>query len=106
MQKVNTETISKAVEQWAQNDLVSKGSPLQKGITTFLLLQGKPKIEQMFKSLKALADDQGMFDVDVLHTNLTQSLKVMGGILNIPLINYNFDQQDLDQVFEYIRSMS
>lgn len=102
--KVSTENITKAIEQWAQTDLVSKGNALQKGFTTFVLLQGKPKIEQMLSNLKLLADDQGLFEVDTLHDNLVQSLKVMGGIYTIPLINYNFDQQDLEKVFNYIRS--
>ena len=103
--QISTDNMIKSIEQWVQNDLASKGSPLQKGFTTFVFLQGKSKLEQMLSGLKALGDEQGMFELDDLHTNLKASLQAMGGVYSIPLIGYNFDQQDLNKIFEYARGL-
>ncbi len=104
--QITTDNFITAIEKWAENDLVSHGSIIQKGFTTFLVLQGKTKLRQMMSQLQILADDKGMFDLDDLHTNLSAALDAMNGIFTIPLINYNFDKQDLEQVFTYAKELA
>lgn len=104
--QISTDNFITAIEKWAENDLISHGSVLQKGFTTFLVLQSKTKLKQMISQLKFLADDNGMFEVEDLHTNLSSALDAMNGIFTIPLINYNFDKQDLEQVFNYAKELA
>lgn len=91
-----------ALDKWITNDLLTKGSPLQKGITTFLVLQGKNKLKEMIEPLAFLADKEGKFIKEDLHTNMKEALKQMGNSYNIPIINYTFDQADLDKIFSYL----
>lgn len=99
---ITIEHISKGIIHWAEVDLISKGSLIQQGITTFIVLQTKPRIMNMLSSLVLLSDN-GVFDIDELSTNLHKGLEKMGGVYSIPLINYQFDVDDLDNIIEYIR---
>ena len=101
--KITIEHISKGITHWAEKDLVSKGSLLQQGLTTFIVLQAKPRIMNMLSSL-VLLSDEGEFDLDELSNNLHQGLEKMGGSYTIPLINYVFDVDDLDNIIQYIRN--
>lgn len=104
--QITTDNFITAIEKWAENDLIKHGSTLQKGFTTFLVLQGKTKLRQIMSQLQILANDKGMFNLDDLHTNLSLTLDTMNGIFTIPLINYNFDKQDLEQVFIYAKELA
>ena len=103
--QITTANLITAIETWANKDLLARGSLLQKGLVTFLLLQGKVKIETFLAQIDFLSDN-GNFDLDILHKNLQASLDAMNGVFTIPLINYNFDKQDLDKVFEYAKELA
>ena len=60
--KISVENFTKAIDKWVNNDLLSKGSPFQKGLTCFLYLQGKSKIQDMLSKLSILADSEGNFN--------------------------------------------
>jgi hypothetical protein len=64
--------------------------------------QGRPKLEQLLNSMQIVADSQGKFDVDNLHKNMKLALNKMGDRATIPLINYTFDEVDLDKIFGYL----
>lgn len=102
--QITTEQFTQAVERWIDNDLANKGSVWQKGLLVFLVNQGRPKLEQLLNSMQIVADSQGKFDVDNLHKNMKLALNKMGDKATIPLINYTFDEVDLDKIFNYIRS--
>lgn len=99
---ITTECLLNAFYDWASNDLMSKSSPLQKGVLTFVLLQGKPSISKMFDNLNFLSDN-GEFESEVLFENLEKALTQMGGEYKLPLIDYNFDVEDLRKVKQYLR---
>ena len=103
--QITTSNLIAAIETWANKDLLARGSLLQKGLVTFLLLQGKTKIETFLAQIDFLSDN-GNFNLDTLHKNLQASLDAMNGVFTIPLINYNFDKQDLDKVFEYAKELA
>ena len=103
--QITTANLITAMETWANKDLLARGSLLQKGLVTFLLLQGKTKIETFLAQIGFLSDN-GNFDLDTLHKNLQASLDAMNGVFTIPLINYNFDKQDLDKVFDYAKELA
>ena len=100
--QITTEQFTQAVEKWIDNDLANKGSVWQKGLLVFLVNQGRPKLEQLLNSMQIVADSQGKFDVDNLHKNMKLALNKMGDRATIPLINYTFDEVDLDKIFGYL----
>lgn len=101
---IKSNEIEKAIVSFVENDLMSKGNALQQGILTFVLLQGKNKIKNMLYFITYFADDKGEFNLEELHQNLSKALSKMGGKYTIPLINYNLDNDDLNTIFEYVRS--
>lgn len=105
--KVSTENILNAIQQWIENDVLSKGNPWQKAGTTFLYLQSKEKISSIIRqNISMLADEQGLFDVDTLKANLNTALNKAGNVLNVPLINYRIDTKDLNTIFTYLQEQS
>ena len=101
--KINIQDLPKALTAWAEQSLMPKSSLAQKGVITFILLQGKNKINELLMPLKLLADKDGNFDVEELQQNLSKSLEAMGGKYTLPILNYVFDKEDLDLMFEIIK---
>lgn len=100
--QVNIQDLPKAITDWADAVLMPKSSILQKGLITFVLLQGQSKFQQMIAPLNLLSDGNGNFDTEELHANLSKALEAMGGTFTIPMLNYIFDKEDLDAMFEII----
>lgn len=100
--QITLEQFLAAAEKWVQQDLVSKGTPMQKAFATFAFLQMKPRISQAANSLKVFADEHGNFESEELHKNMAAALDSAGGAVTIPLLNYTFDKADLTAVFNYL----
>lgn len=104
--KISSSDFGKAVQSWAEKYLVNKGTPIQQGVAMFFILQMRPKAESLFTKFAFLADDNGMFELEILHQNLKTALDKMGGSYTVPLINYVFDNSDLDAVIECAREFA
>lgn len=100
--QVSTDDLSNAFLKWAENDLTKKGNVFNQAIVIFLILQGGSKVKDMIAPLNILADSDGKFDKDTLHTNFKTTLEKIGGKLHINQLNYDFDGEDLDRVFDYL----
>lgn len=100
--QVSIDDLSNAFLKWAENDLAKKGNVFNQAIVFFLILQGGSKVKDMIAPLNILADSDGKFDKDTLHTNLKTTLEKIGGKLHINQLNYDFDSEDLDRVFDYL----
>ena len=100
--KISVENFTKAIDKWVNNDLLSKGSPFQKGLTCFLYLQGKSKIQDMLSKLSILADSEGDFNYADLETNLKKSFEKMGNQYKVPMLSY-VDTQDLNEILQIAR---
>ena len=100
--QVTIEDITNALMKWGENDLANKGSMFNQALVYFVLLQGKDKVKQLIKPLDMLSDN-GTFDVDQLHTNLVKTLEKFGGTFHVNYLNYNFDEEDLERIFGYLR---
>ena len=61
-------------------------------------------LQNMLSFITYFADENGEFNLEELHQNLSKALSKMGSKYTIPLINYNLDNEDLNTIFEYIRS--
>lgn len=103
--KISVDNFTKAIDKWVNNDLLNKGSPFQKGVTSFLYLQGKGKVQSMLSNLSILADENGYFLYTDLQNNLVKSFELMGNNFTVPIINYNFDRNDLNKIFEYCKEL-
>lgn len=99
---ITTKDISKGISTWAEHDLLNKGSLFQQGISTFIYLQAKPRLESLISGLNMLSDD-GVFDYDELHKNVLQALQKMGGSYTIPVLDYTIDNADIEAIFSYMR---
>lgn len=101
--QVSIKDLRNALNLWIDNDLSSKGTLLQQGVLTFVIAQISPKIDEFLEPMKFLADKDGTFNKDALHTNLSKALQKMGNKYTIPFINYTFDEADLSRIFSYIK---
>lgn len=101
--KINIQDLPKAITAWADEVLIPKSSLIQKGLITFVLLQGQSRFQELLDPLNLLADKDGNFDVDVLYGNLKKSLEAMGGNFTVPVLNYVFDADDLSKMFEIVK---
>lgn len=102
--RVTTKDISTGIVKWIEQDMIPKGTLFQQGVVTFLLLQGKPRLDSMLSSL-ALLSDNGEFDLDELDINLHEALAKMGGKYTLPIINYTIDSDDLDLIVQHIKGL-
>lgn len=100
---VSTDDIIKSVEEWIDADLMQKGTLFQQALMTFVILQGKSKLETMLSTIGFLADENGRFEYDDLKKNATAALNKMNGKIPIPVINYVFDLADLEKIFEHLK---
>ena len=102
--KLSIDNLFKAIEQWVASDLIAKGSPLQQGLITFALLQGKDRVKtNLMPVLSMLTDEHHNFEYGTLNENLQKSLSKMGGNYLIPVVNYRFDRADLDKIMSYAK---
>ena len=101
--QVSINDLKNAINLWLDKDLSTKGTILQQGLVTFVIAQISPKIDEFLEPMKLLADKDGNFNRDTLHTNLSKALQKMGGSYTIPFLNYTFDEADLSRIFSYIK---
>ena len=50
-----------------------------------------------------MLSDNGIFDVDQLDASLAKALEEFGGTFHVNYLNYNFDGEDLERIFGYLR---
>lgn len=101
--QVTSQHISNALSRWFERDVMPKGDLFQQGISLFVFLQAKPRLNKMIDSL-AILSDGGKFDVDELIENLRMALEKMGGAYTLPIIGYKADADDLERIAEYLRA--
>lgn len=91
--KIRVDELLPLINKWVTTVIIPKSDSLQKGFITFLLLQRGNEIPER---LKLFADKEGTIDTD----NLKAALEAAGGKVTLPLINWDFDQADLDKLVE------
>lgn len=79
------------ITKWIDQVVMPRSTIIQKAAITLLLLQRGEEIPQM---LAVFADKNGELDTD----NLKATLAKVGGKIEIPYLNWNFDQDDLDKL--------
>ena len=75
-----------------------RSNAMQKFVLTFALLQ---KGDTLVDMLKPLADAEGMIELD----HLKEALQRAGGKIELPYINWVFDEDDLNYIMEVAKSL-
>lgn len=91
--KIRVDELLPLINKWVDAVIMPKSEGLQKGFVKFWLLQRGNEIPEF---LKSFADKEGTIDTD----NLKVALEAAGGKVTLPLINWDFDQADLDKLVE------
>ena len=100
--KLAVKDLNQVINTFVEEEIVPKGTAMQKFITLAAVYQMQPKINTMLSSLVPFSDD-GSIDLDFTKNNLLTALEKSGGMLSIPVINYNIDKTDIIKLFEIAR---
>lgn len=100
--KLAVKDLNQVINTYVEQEIVPKGTTMQKFITLAAIYQMQPKINSMLSSLVPFTDD-GYLDLEFTKNNLLTALEKSGGILTIPIINYNIDKSDINTLFEIAR---
>jgi hypothetical protein len=60
--KISVDNFIESVDEWVEQKLLTKGTPIQQGIASFIYFQGKDKLKSYLSALSFLADENGDFD--------------------------------------------
>lgn len=68
---------------------------------TFFLLQKNSDIDYIINNQvkKYFADKDGNLDLDSIYANAKEALHKAGGSLLVPLIDWKFDKEDIDSIY-------
>lgn len=91
--KIQVNQFPSLLSKWIDSSVMPKSTTLQKVAITMLLLQRGNEIPEL---LKPFADKEGAIETD----NLKIALEKAGGKIEIPYLNWIFDQADLDKLVE------
>ena len=91
--KIQIDQFVPLISKWIDSSVMPKSTTLQKIAITMLLLQRGNEIPEL---LKPFADKEGTIETD----NLKVALDKAGGKIEIPYLNWIFDQADLDKLVE------
>ena len=91
--KIQVSQLLPIVTKWIDLVVMPRSSTLQKMAITLLLLQRGNELPSL---VQPFADKNGEIDTD----NLKEALAKAGGKIEIPYLNWIFDQDDLNKLIE------
>lgn len=103
--KVSASELGNIATIWLDEVLLPKSTPLQTMVIVFAFLQGKDKMINQLKPFLNL-DENGAFDFETTKDNANKALSKAGGQFTIPALNYTFDTDDLNKLFEIVRRIA
>lgn len=96
--KIHVSKLKDLASRWIDNKVMPRSNAMQKFVLTFALLQ---KGDTLVDMLKPLADAEGMIELD----HLKEALQRAGGKIELPYINWVFDEDDLNYIMEVAKSL-
>lgn len=96
--KIHVSKLKDLAATWMDNKVMPRSNAMQKFVLTFALLQ---KGDTLVDMLKPLADAEGMIELD----HLKEALQRAGGKIELPYINWVFDEDDLNYIMEVAKSL-
>ena len=100
--KIKTADLQNILTTWIENKVLPKSNAFQAMAVTFAMLQAGDKISRITPLL--MPDADGRIDLDKTIENARTALRKAGGRLNIPYINYVFDDQDITDIYQIAKA--
>lgn len=94
--KIHISKLKPVALNWIDKVVYPKCKPLQIFAIDFILSQMGGKLDQYIESAKIFADQDGNIDLSEAAANARTALKKAGGGFNIPVLNWDFDGDDLE----------
>ena len=102
---VTVDNIVNGITKFIETDLFDKANGYQKFLVALLSARVNGKLKDVIMPLAAMfTNSNNEIELSELSQSLNQALNKVGNNLNIPLLNYNFDSQDLNKIISYIRT--
>ena len=102
---VTVDNIVNGITKFIETDLFDKASGYQKFLVALLSARVNGKLKDVIMPFAAMfTNSNNEIELSELTQSLNQALNKVGNNLNIPLLNYNFDSQDLNKIINYIRT--
>lgn len=97
--KVPVKELENIAAAWLDEVLLPKSNPLQTAMIMFAFMQTKARVVAAAVPFMN-ADQNGLFDLEQVKDSARAALEKTGGSVVLPVINYRFDADDLDRLFE------
>lgn len=101
--KLHSSKIRQVALEWVESAMVSKDEPLKSFVLLVAINYKLNNIEQMANALGCL-DKEGYLDLEQAKELATKSIEKVGGKVFISEINWNFDQQDIDNIYQIAKN--
>lgn len=96
--KIHVNELKPVALEWIDKIVYPKCEPLQIFGLCFILAQMGGKLDQYMEPAKIFADQDGNIDLTEAAANARTALKKAGGRVTIPVLNWNFDGDDLESL--------
>lgn len=96
--KIHISKLKPVALSWIDKVVYPKCKPLQIFWLDFTLNQLGGKLDQYTESAKIFADQDGNIDLSEAAANARTALKKAGGGFTIPVLNWDFDGDDLESL--------
>lgn len=96
--KIHVSKLKDLAAKWMDEKVMPRSNAVQKFVLTFAILQ---KGDALVDMVKPLADSNGMIELD----HLKEALQRAGGKIELPYINWVFDEDDLNYIMEVAKSL-
>ena len=102
---VTVDNIVNGITKFIETDLFDKANGYQKFLVALLSARVNGKLKDVIMPLAAMfTNSNNEIELSDLSQSLNQALKIVGYNLIIPLLNNNYDNQDLNKIINYIRT--
>lgn len=96
--KIHVNELKPVALAWIEKVVYPKCAPFQIFGLCFTLAQMSGRIDQYMEQARIFADEEGNIDLAEAAANARTALKKAGGQITIPMLNWNFDGDDLESL--------
>lgn len=106
--KIHYSKLPQVVDMWLSNHVAHKTPDFLMLMLRFVWNQKAEAIKNYLSAYgqQLGADSEGNFDVDTAYASAVKALNDCGGKVLIPQMNWNFDKDDLNDIFKIVRDLA
>lgn len=106
--KIHYSKLPQVVDLWLSNHVAPKTPDILMLMLRFVWNQKGEAIKSYLSAhgQQFGADNEGNFDVDTAYASAAKALNDCGGKVLIPQMNWNFDKEDLNDLFIIVRDLA